>query len=139
MFLRASDLDPTHVPTLRRLLDAYWRGDDPGALVEVATELASVGVLAGPTTISEPSLARALVAAALVGDTALAGRLGAALGEAAPVQVASALAELVDRTGRLQLASAATAVAELGRRGLLDLATLRLASLPEVNAALGSQ
>src|SRR5207244_2609090 len=31
VFLRASDLDPTHLPTLRRLLDVYWRADDPGA------------------------------------------------------------------------------------------------------------
>src|SRR5262249_33077907 len=49
VFLRASDLDPTHVPTLRRLLDVYWRADDPASLVEVSTQLASSGALAtGP-------------------------------------------------------------------------------------------
>ncbi|HEY0255462.1 MAG TPA: hypothetical protein VGC41_28230, partial [Kofleriaceae bacterium] len=45
IFLRASDLDPTHVPTLRRLLDTYWRADDPGALVEVSAQLAGSGSL----------------------------------------------------------------------------------------------
>src|SRR5262249_34581714 len=49
VFLRASDLDPSHVPTLRRLLDVYWRADDPGAIVEGASELAGAGALApGP-------------------------------------------------------------------------------------------
>src|SRR5262249_14245200 len=47
VFLRASDLDPNHVPTLRRLLDVYWRADDPAALVEVASELAASNGLDG--------------------------------------------------------------------------------------------
>jgi hypothetical protein len=126
VFLRASDLDPSHVPTLRRLLDVYWRADDPGALVEVATELAAKGALASATP--EASLAHALVAAALVGDTQLAQRLGAAIGDDAPRRVAHALGELAGRGGRLQLASASAAVAELARRGLFDLAKLRAAA-----------
>ena len=126
VFLRASDLDPGHVPTLRRLLDVYWRADDPGGIVEVAAELANKGALInGPT--SEIALARALVAAALVGDTELAQQLQTALGDDTPRSVAEALAELVGRTGRLQLGTASTAVAELGRRGYLDLAKLRAA------------
>jgi len=135
VFLRASDLDPGHVPTLRRLLDVYWRADDPGGIVEVATELADKGALvSGPT--AEPALAHALVAAALVGDTQLAQRLQVALGDAAPRQVALALAELAGRSGRLQLASASTAISELARRGLLDLAKLRAAAAgtPVANA-----
>src|SRR5262249_51911443 len=71
VFLRASDLDPGHVPTLRRLLDVYWRADDPGGIVEVATELADKSALINGLT-PEPALARALIAAALVGDTGLA-------------------------------------------------------------------
>ncbi len=128
VFLRASDLDPAHLPTLRRLLDVYWRADDPGALVEVATELADKGALAtGPA--AEISLAHALVAAALIGDTQLASRLGAALGDDAPRRVASALAELTGKhEGRLQLASASTAIAELARRGHIDLAKVRAAA-----------
>jgi hypothetical protein len=128
VFLRASDLDPGHVPTLRRLLDVYWRADDPGGIVEVATELADKGALAtGPA--AETSLAHALVAAALIGDTQLASRLGAALGDDAPRRVALALAELTGKhEGRLQLASASTAIAELARRGHIDLAKVRAAA-----------
>jgi tetratricopeptide (TPR) repeat protein len=127
VFLRASDLDPGHVPTLRRLLDVYWRADDPGGIVEVATELANKDALiSGPTP--DRALAHALVAAALVGDTQLAQHLQATLGDNAPRQVAGALAELAGRTGRLQLATASTAVAELARRGVLDLAKLRAAA-----------
>jgi tetratricopeptide (TPR) repeat protein len=127
-FLRASDLDPGHVPTLRRLLDVYWRADDPGGIVEVATELADKGALvSGPT--SEVALARALVAAALVGDAQLAQRVQAALGDEAASVIANVLAELAGKSGRLQLSTASTAVAELARRGLLDLAKLRAAAV----------
>lgn len=126
-FLRASDLDPSHVPTLRRLLDVYWRADDPGALVEVASQLAQSGGLAmGP--IAGSSLAQALVAAALCGETELATMLVDALGEDGPPRIVSALAELVDRRGRFELGSASTAIAELGRRGVLDVQKLRLAA-----------
>jgi tetratricopeptide (TPR) repeat protein len=126
-FLRASDLDPGHVPTLRRLIDVYWRADDPASIVEVATELADKDALvSGPTT--ESALAHALIAAALVGDAQLAERIQPGLGEAISRQLANALAELADHTGRLQIATASTAVAELARRGLLDLAKLRVAA-----------
>jgi lipopolysaccharide biosynthesis regulator YciM len=126
VFLRASDLDPSHVPTLRRLLDVYWRADDPAALVEVASELATSGGLDGPVAAS--SLAQALVAAALVGDTQLAARLVGALGDEAPARIARALGELIERRGRFELASASTAIAELGRRGLIDVHKIRAAA-----------
>jgi Tfp pilus assembly protein PilF len=134
VFLRASDLDPSHVPTLRRLLDVYWRADDPAALVEVAGQLATSGSLSG--SIAASSLAQALVAAALLGDTQLAGKLVAALGADAPRQIAAALVELGgrapsqprERTRRFELGSASTAIAELGHRGLLDLGALRAAA-----------
>ncbi len=127
VFLRASDLDPSHVPTLRRLLDVYWRNDDPAALVEVATELASAGGLVkGP--VASSSLAHALIAAALVGDTPLATHLLGALGDDAAPGITGALDELSDRQGRFELASASTAIAELARRGLVDLAKLRAAA-----------
>lgn len=127
VFLRASDLDPRHVPTLRRLLDVYWRADDPGALVEVAGQLAKNGGLAmGP--IAGSSLAQALVAAALVGETELAAKLVEALGEDAPPRIVSTLGELVHRRGKFELASASTAISELGRRGVLDVQKLRLAA-----------
>ncbi|NVB78524.1 MAG: hypothetical protein HOV81_09040, partial [Kofleriaceae bacterium] len=128
VFLRASDLDPTHVPTLRRLLDVYWRADDPGSLVEVAAELARTGGLkAGP--VAGTSLAQALVAAALVGETSLARQLVDALGDDAPPRIAAALGELVHRAGRFELTSATTAIAELGRRGVVDMVKLRAAAI----------
>ncbi|TMQ05670.1 MAG: hypothetical protein E6J91_40050 [Deltaproteobacteria bacterium] len=135
VFLRASDLDPGHVPTLRRLLDVYWRADDPGGIVEVATELADKGALInGPTP--ETALARALIAAALIGDVELAQQLHGALGDDASRQIADALGELAGRSGRLQLGTASTAIAELARRGFLDLAKLRAATAgtPAANA-----
>ncbi len=127
VFLRASDLDPRHVPTLRRLLDVYWRADDPGALVEVAGQLAKSGGLAvGP--VAGSSLAQALVAAALCGETELAAKLVDALGEDAPPRIAAALSELVHRRGRFELGSASTAIGELARRGVLDLQKIRIAA-----------
>jgi tetratricopeptide (TPR) repeat protein len=127
VFLRASDLDPRHVPTLRRLLDVYWRADDPGALVEVAAQLARVGGLAkGP--VAGSSLAQALVAAALCGETHLASQLVGALGEDAPPRIAAALVELVNRRGRFDLSSASTAIHELGRRGVVDVQKIRQAA-----------
>ncbi|HEU0032812.1 MAG TPA: hypothetical protein VFQ53_19405 [Kofleriaceae bacterium] len=132
VFLRASDLDPSHVPTLRRLLDVYWRADDPGALVEVATELADKNALVANGhshgQLDEMALAHALIAAALVGDTALAQKLDSALGDRTAARVATALGELAEREGRLQLATASTAIAELATRGLLDLGAIRAAA-----------
>ena len=143
VFLRASDLDPAHVPTLRRLLDVYWRADDPVALVEVSSQLASSGGLAS-TQVERRSLAHALIAAALVGDATLAAKLVAALGDEVPERVLEALLELVGRakvTGRagFELKTAATAVVELGRRNLLDLAKLRSAAAgTQVEGELGA-
>jgi hypothetical protein len=133
VFLRASDLDPTHVPTLRRLLDVYWRADDPAALVEVTTQLVSSGSLTlGP--IGKTALSQALVAAALVGDTNLATKIVTTIGEDAPSRVTNALVGLAVRGKgggngrRFEAKSAATAIAELGRRGVIDLAKLRAAA-----------
>ena len=60
-----------------------------------------------------------MVAAALVGDAPLAGTLRGALGDEARTLVDAALAELQGKTGKFGHASAATAVSELTRRGLL--------------------
>jgi hypothetical protein len=106
----------------------YWRTDDPGALVEVASELTGTGALTSGSPIAGSSLAQALVAAALCGETVLARQLVDALGEDAPPRIASALAELAGRSGRFELKGATTAVAELARRGLLDLQKLRSAA-----------
>jgi tetratricopeptide (TPR) repeat protein len=130
VFLRASDLDPGHVPTLRRLIDVYWRADDPAALVEVAGELASAGALSAGPAVPHSALAHAMVAAALQGDAKLASTLVSALGDAASAAIAGALHELAERErdGRLTLGSASTAVAELGRKGMVDLVALKAAA-----------
>src|SRR4030095_10889985 len=73
-FLRASDLDPGHLPTLRRLLDVYWRADDPGALIEVATDLVAKGALLDAST-DRATLARASIAAASSAAMNLAGAI----------------------------------------------------------------
>src|SRR5207237_914125 len=78
-----------------RLLDVYWRADDPAALVEVAAELVDRSGLRDAAPAQ--SLGRAIIAAALVGDAKLAGELVAAIGDGAPAAVAGALAELVHR------------------------------------------
>jgi tetratricopeptide (TPR) repeat protein len=138
VFLRASDLDPSHVPTLRRLLDVYWRADDPASLVEVATELVQRGGLVD-APIAAVSIGKAIVAAALVGDTKLAGDLVAVLGDAAPDAIAGALGQLAGRPndgGRFELDSASIAIVELGRRGLVDVAKIRDVAMPAVAAAL---
>lgn len=129
-FLRGSDLDPSHVPTLRRLLDVYWRADDPNALVEVAQQLVAADALHG-SPVAANSLAHALIAAAVVKDFELAVKLAAALGELAAPSVTAALAELDDQNRRqLSLAAATAAIAELGKTGVLNLSKLRAPDPP---------
>jgi tetratricopeptide (TPR) repeat protein len=143
VFLRASDLDPVHVPTLRRLLDVYWRADDPAALAEVGAQLATSGGLAR-TAIAPSSLAQALIAAALLNETQVAAKLIEALADDVAPALTSALVQLVDRPPqpkgrRFQLDSATTAIAELARRGILDLAKLRAAAAgTPIEAALAA-
>ncbi|MCE9577598.1 MAG: hypothetical protein K8W52_30895, partial [Deltaproteobacteria bacterium] len=116
-FLRASDLDPAHAPILRRLLDVYWRADDPDALGEVATELALADALTDPLTPAS-SLARAAIAAAASGALRLAGTIASHLGPDAPAALAAALVELVDRpaTAQLTLAGAVIGLRDLAAR-----------------------
>jgi tetratricopeptide (TPR) repeat protein len=115
-FLRASDLDPGHLPTLRRLLDVYWRADDPTALVEVATELVAKNALLDPAT-DRATLARAAVAAAASAAMNLAGAIIHHLGDDAAPRLATALVELADRSGELTLEDAARALGDLHARG----------------------
>jgi Tfp pilus assembly protein PilF len=116
-FLKASDLDPAHAPTLRRLLDVYWRADDPDALGEVATELALADALNHPTTPTV-SLARAAIATAASGALRLAGTIASHLGAEAAAALAGALVELVGRpaTAHLSLDGAITGLRDLAAR-----------------------
>jgi len=116
-YLKASDLQPTHAPTLRRLLDVYWRGDDPDALAQIAAELVEQHALLDPAT-SPISLARALVASASSGQLRLAGSIAQHLGAEAPALVAQALAELAGRPADAQLGlePATSALGDLATR-----------------------
>ena len=118
-FLRASDLDPSHVPTLRRLVDVYWRAGDVGALLDVAQELARSGGLLEPAT-ARPTLARTAIAAATSAAMHLADRVVQHLDFEAAPRLAAALAELVGRSGEPTLEEAAAGVLELARRGRLN-------------------
>lgn len=115
-FLRASDLDPTHVPTLRRLIDVYWRAGDVGALLDVAQDLARSGRLLEAAT-ARPTLARTAIAAATSAAMHLADRVAQHLDFEAAPRLAAALTELVGRSGEPDLEEAAAAVLELARRG----------------------
>lgn len=115
-FLRAADLDPGHPPTLRRLVDVYWRAGDAAALVDVAQELASGGALLESATTGA-TLARVAIAGAAAGAMHLAGGVVRQLGADAPVRLAAALAERVGLTGELTLDAAVAAVRELAARG----------------------
>jgi tetratricopeptide (TPR) repeat protein len=115
-FLRASDLDPTHVPTLRRLIDVYWRAGDVGALLDVAQDLARSGRLLEAAT-ARPTPARTATAAATSAAMHLADRVAQHLDFEAAPRLAAALTELVGRSGEPDLEDAAAAVLELARRG----------------------
>lgn len=115
-FLRASDLDPGHAPTLRQLVDVYWRSGDTGALLDVANELARSGRLLDAAT-PRPTLARTAVAAATSAAMNLASRVVTYLGAEAAPRLVVALGELVGRAGEPTLDDAVAAVVELTRRG----------------------
>jgi tetratricopeptide (TPR) repeat protein len=95
-YLKASDLDPDNVATLRRLVDHYWQVDEPAQVVEIAGELDQRGALFHDAT-GPDTLARIGVAAALVGDVSRASKLAAALGASGAGALAATLAEAVSR------------------------------------------
>ena len=97
-YLKAADLDPGHVATLRRLVDHYWRETDDAGLCELAGDLARHDALASPETGAE-NWARIGVAAAARGDDALAGQMARALGESGAGALAAALVAYSKRDG----------------------------------------
>ena len=95
-YLKAIDLDPQHVPTLRRLLDHYWREGDIAELADIARSLAELAALLDNET-NLTTLTRCLIAAAVLDDEVLARRLVQRIGGALAPILAQALAELVRR------------------------------------------
>ncbi|MBI4509029.1 MAG: tetratricopeptide repeat protein [Deltaproteobacteria bacterium] len=95
-FLKAIDLDPRHVPTLRRLIDYYWETGDDSSLSELAGELEARGELVNPETNTR-TLSRVGVSAALSQDRVRAARVAAAMGGAGAGDLAATLAEAAVR------------------------------------------
>ncbi|MBK7537040.1 MAG: hypothetical protein IPI49_17095 [Myxococcales bacterium] len=135
-FLRASDLDPGCVPALRRLIDSYWRADQIGLLLDIATDLVARGALLEPE-MDPASLARAAVVAAIAEDYPLAVQVLGALGADAAAAIASILIELVGRTQKLNLGNACRALRVLHDQGVADLGAITaMAEHPAVRKAL---
>src|SRR5690606_31191462 len=118
-YLKAIDLDPDHVPTLRRLLDVYWaQGDDRG-LLDVAADLDERGALLEPTT-SPTTLARTMCVAALHGEADQAIRIAQAKVSGAADHLATTAAALATRARAPDLRALASALGGLVDRAGLD-------------------
>jgi tetratricopeptide (TPR) repeat protein len=83
-YLKAVDLDHTHAPTLRRLVDYFFREGDDLSVAEMAAALDGKGQFAVPAT-RVGTRARAALATAITGDLRCAARLAAALDGSAGV------------------------------------------------------
>ncbi len=132
-YLKSIDLDPHHVPTLRRLLDHYWREADLSELLEIALALADQAALVNEHTGLE-SLGHVLIAAALRGDERLIRQIVAWVGVRLPDVLVSALTEVASHPAHpLDAGALGRVVAEiktyapsLSRPGIIE----RLATNP---------
>jgi tetratricopeptide (TPR) repeat protein len=132
-YLKSIDLDPTNVPTLRRLLAHYWREADLSELLEIALALADQAALIDDRTELE-SLGHVLIAAALRGDERLIRQIVAWLGVRLPDVLVTALAEAASHPAQpVETGALVRVVSEiqsqapsLSRNGIIE----RLASNP---------
>jgi tetratricopeptide (TPR) repeat protein len=109
-YLKAVDLDHTHAPTLRRLVDYFFREGDDLSVAEMAAALEGLGQFAvADTRIG--TRARAALATAITGDLRIAVKLAAALEGAAGVAALAHVA--VERLGRGQDESTVAAALRL--------------------------
>jgi hypothetical protein len=98
-YLKAVDLDETHAPTLRRLVDYFFSAGDDASAAEMAAALDEAGAFAVPET-STGTRARAALAAATADDLKRAARLGGALDESnGATALAHAAAHMMERAG----------------------------------------
>ncbi|WP_428261932.1 tetratricopeptide repeat protein [Haliangium sp.] len=95
-YLKAVDLDPQHVPTLRRLLDYYWDEGNLVELAEIAQALAEQAALIDEDS-SPLTLTRVLIALAPSGDEAVLRLLIHRLGGGLPELLSSTLADVLRR------------------------------------------
>jgi tetratricopeptide (TPR) repeat protein len=91
-YFKAIDVDPRHVPTLRRLVAHFYRAGDPAAVLEMAAALDDEAALIDEASGAD-GWARVAVAAALASDARRATRMVMALGPAGPEAIARALVE----------------------------------------------
>ncbi len=105
VFLKAIDLAPNHVPTLRRLVDYYWTVDDHDSLLEIAGDLIRLDAIAGSPLGAK---VRIVLAAVLAGRAKLAAELRGDITEPIANEVAALLVEAASRKSDPEhLASAA--------------------------------
>lgn len=98
-YLKAIDLDPQHVPTMRRLVDYYWTQSDDASLAEMAAELDARGELLAAET-SHETLAKVAVSSALDaqhGDARWPETIARVLGDGGAGALATVLADATTR------------------------------------------
>ncbi len=95
-YLKAIDLDPQHVPTMRRLVDYYWTVADDASLGEMAADLDARGELLASDT-SHETLAKVAVSAALDGDERGSQALARVLGDGGAGALAAVLCDATAR------------------------------------------
>ncbi|HPH65854.1 MAG TPA: hypothetical protein PLF40_08925 [Kofleriaceae bacterium] len=141
VFLRAIDLHPTHVPTLRRLLDTFWRNAELREFVDVAMELVQQHAVQGPGSIVETSVAGRIVVALCLDANHHAtaeivlDKYGAEISPA----VAQALTELSDAGKSVELTAAARGLATLASSNKADLAGIAAqATNPAIHQAISA-
>jgi tetratricopeptide (TPR) repeat protein len=117
-YLRAIDDDPSHLPTLRRLIDHYWRAGDTSAAMEMVAELVERRGLLAPDT-RPATRARALLIAAADGNVNLARSIADRVADVGVV--ADAVVEKLTREGEAGVASLCTLCREVcARSSALD-------------------
>jgi len=118
-YLKAIDLDPDHLPTLRRLLDYYWHAGDNKNLLDVARDLDKRGALMD-RVMDADALAGAMLVAALRGARDLAARTADHFGPTLPRAMAGALIEASARGGGPPARDLVGAALELAARAGID-------------------
>ncbi|HEY8141506.1 MAG TPA: tetratricopeptide repeat protein [Kofleriaceae bacterium] len=97
-YLKAIDLDPDHLPTLRRLLEFYWHTGDQKNLLDVARDLDRRGALCDPS-VAMDTLGGVMLIASLRGSEPMAIAAAHFLQAAAAPALAEALIEEIRREG----------------------------------------
>ena len=97
-YLKAIDLDPDHLPTLRRLLEFYWHTGDQKNLLDVARDLDRRGALCDPS-VAMDTLGGVMLIASLRGAEPMAIAAAHFLQAAAAPALAEALIEEIRREG----------------------------------------